>query len=55
LVSTSNDATVKVWDLRKGCIMYTLYGHENASTSAAFSPMGDYFLTGGSDAVVLAW
>jgi WD40 repeat protein len=35
--------------------MYTLYGHENASTSASFSPMGDYFLTGGSDSVVLAW
>mgnify|MGYP002632052514 len=35
--------------------MYTLYGHEGASTSASFSPMGDYFVTGGNDSVVLAW
>jgi len=55
LISTSNDSTIKIWDLRKGCIMYTLYGHEGASTSAAFSPLGDYFVTGGNDSVVLAW
>jgi len=35
--------------------MYTLYGHEGASTAASFSPMGDYFVTGGNDSVVLAW
>lgn len=35
--------------------MYTLYGHEGASTSAAFSPCGDYFVTGGVDSVVMVW
>lgn len=35
--------------------MYTLYGHENASTAAAWSPLGDFFVTGGADSVVLAW
>jgi WD40 repeat protein len=35
--------------------MYTLYGHEGPTTSAAFSPFGDYFVTGGNDSVVLAW
>lgn len=35
--------------------MYTLYGHEGASTSAAWSPLGDYFVTGGADSVVLCW
>jgi WD40 repeat protein len=35
--------------------MYTLYGHEGATTCASFSPLGDHFVTGGNDAVVLAW
>eukprot|EP00356_Strombidium_inclinatum_P013428 CAMPEP_0170485544 /NCGR_PEP_ID=MMETSP0208-20121228/4798_1 /TAXON_ID=197538 /ORGANISM="Strombidium inclinatum, Strain S3" /LENGTH=96 /DNA_ID=CAMNT_0010759233 /DNA_START=672 /DNA_END=961 /DNA_ORIENTATION=+ len=49
------DSTLKIWDLRMGHILYTLYGHEGASTSAAFSPCGDYFTTGGSDSVVMVW
>lgn len=55
LLSSSHDSTLKIWDLRQGHILYTLYGHEGASTSAAFSPCGDYFTTGGSDAVVMVW
>lgn len=55
MISTSNDSTIKIWDLRKGCIMYTLYGHEGPSTTAAWSPLGDYFVTGGADSVVLCW
>jgi len=55
LLSSSNDSTLKIWDLRQGHILYTLYGHEGASTSAAFSPSGDYFTTGGQDAVVMVW
>ena len=35
--------------------MYTLYGHEGATTCANFSPLGDHFVTGGNDSVVLAW
>jgi WD40 repeat protein len=38
-----------------GSILYTLYGHEGATTSAAWSPLGDYFVTGGADSVVLCW
>jgi centriolar protein POC1 len=55
LISTSNDGTIKIWDLRRGCILYTLYGHEGATTAASFSPHGDHFLTGGADSVVLCW
>jgi WD40 repeat protein len=39
--------------LRQGHILFTLYGHEGASTS--FSPCGDYFTTGGTDSVVMVW
>lgn len=35
--------------------MYTLYGHEGATTAANFSPNGDYFISGGNDSVVLCW
>ena len=28
LLSSSNDSTLKVWDLKMGQILYTLYGHE---------------------------
>ena len=46
---------MNIWDLRRGCILYTLFGHEGATTAANFSPMGDYFLSGGADSVVLCW
>ena len=35
--------------------MYTLYGHEGASTAATFSTYGDFFATGGKDTVVQLW
>lgn len=35
--------------------MYTLYGHEGASTAACFSTFGDFFATGGKDTVVQLW
>jgi WD40 repeat protein len=55
LISASNDSTIKIWDLRQGHILYTLYGHEGASTSVNFSPCGDYFCSAGIDSVVMVW
>jgi WD40 repeat protein len=55
LLSTSNDGTLKIWDLRKGQILYTLYGHEGPTTSGSFSPGGEYLCTGGKDSAVLVW
>jgi centriolar protein POC1 len=55
LLSASNDSTIKIWDLRQGHILYTLYGHEGASTSVNFSPCGDYFCSSGVDSVVMVW
>jgi WD40 repeat protein len=54
-LSASNDSTIKIWDLRQGHILYTLYGHEGASTSVNFSPCGDYFCSAGIDSVVMVW
>ena len=55
LLSTSNDSTIKIWDLRAGHILYTLYGHDGPTSSGTFSPGGDYFLSGGKDSVILIW
>ena len=61
LISTGGDGVVKVWDLRRGCILYTLFGHEAmgsgtaVTTTANFSPYSDYFVSGGTDSVVLCW
>jgi len=55
LISSSADSTVKIWDLRQGHILYSLYGHEGSANSVNFSPSGDYFTSGGSDGVVMIW
>jgi WD40 repeat protein len=49
LLTTSLDASLKLWDLREGCLLYTLQGHEGATLGAAFSPAGDYFASAGAD------
>jgi len=55
LLSSSLDATLKVWDLRMGYALYTLYGHEGDTTAVNFSPDGDYLCSGGADSVVMVW
>ena len=55
LLSSSSDSTVKIWDLRQGHILYSLYGHEGSSTTCSFSPGGDFFTTSGADAIVNVW
>jgi centriolar protein POC1 len=55
LVSSSANSPIKIWDLRKGCILYTLYGHVGSTNTCQFSPSGDYFSTGGNDSVVMIW
>lgn len=55
LLSTSNDHTLKVCDLREGQLMYTLHGHEGATSSACFSPGGEFFASAGADEQVMVW
>ncbi|KAJ3037002.1 POC1 centriolar protein A [Rhizophlyctis rosea] len=56
LISTGMDGVVKIWDLKEGHLFYTLHGHKQGpTTSAVFSPKGDFFATGGSDAQVMVW
>lgn len=55
MISGSNDATIKIWDVRMGQILFTLYGHEGSASAVNFSPCGDYFASGGEDSIVMTW
>jgi centriolar protein POC1 len=49
LLTGSSDATLKVFDLIEGRLIYTLHGHQGPTMSVAFSKQGDYFASGGQD------
>ena len=49
------DGKIKIWDTKKACLDYTLYGHNGSTTTGCFSPQGDYFATGGTDSMVMLW
>ena len=55
MASCSTDAKVKIWDLRKGKALYSLYSHSGSVNSVDFSFAGDYFATGGDDKNLLLW
>jgi hypothetical protein len=50
LLTSSLDTSLRVWDLREGQLLYTLHGHEGATSGVAFSPAGDYFASAGARA-----
>lgn len=55
LLSTCEDSTIRVWDLREGQILYSLQGHEGPTLCAEFSPTGEYFASGSADEHVMLW
>jgi hypothetical protein len=46
---------MKIWDLKMGQILYTVHGHQGSIKSVAFSSEGDYFCSGGEDAILMVW
>jgi centriolar protein POC1 len=54
-LSTSNDQTVKIWDIREGQILYTLHGHDGAVNCAQFSPDSKFIASGSVDSFVMVW
>jgi len=53
--SVSADSKVKIWDLRKGEALFSLYGHSGSVNDVKFSQTGDFFATGGEDKLLLVW
>lgn len=46
---------MQIWDIRKGCLAYSLFNHSGEVNTCSFSQKGDYFATGGSDCNLLVW
>ncbi|CAK7206518.1 hypothetical protein SEUCBS139899_009314 [Sporothrix eucalyptigena] len=56
IVSGSDDATVKIWDLASNACVLTLKGHKSKIKSVAFSPLdGKHIASGSVDCTIMLW
>ncbi len=42
-MSGSDDSKIKIWDVRKGLLSYTLYSHTEGVNSVKYNSAGDFF------------
>ncbi len=55
LASGSDDRAVRIWDMRKGRVLYTLEGHESEVISLLWAPDGQKLCSGSIEEVVVLW
>ena len=55
ILTTSDDHTARVWDVKTGQEVSVLRGHTQAVLSAAFSPNGDRIITASEDHTARVW
>lgn len=55
VLSSGTDNALKVWDLRRADLFYSMKAHEAATTAVAFSQNGDKFASGSADDQILLW
>ena len=53
VVTTSRDATARIWDPRTGAQLAVLRGHRKGVTSAAYTDDGRTIVTGSDDGKVM--
>lgn len=46
---------MKVWDIRQGHALYTLYAHERGANCVKVSQSGSLIVSGGADNNVIVW
>jgi WD40 repeat protein len=54
-VSAGSDATVRVWDLIRGCCIQTLFGHAEEVLAVALHADGRRVVSGGIDQTLRLW
>lgn len=55
LATTSNDATLKVWDVHSGALMHTFTGHQGGISDLDWSRDSTTIITASDDTSVAAW
>jgi WD40 repeat protein len=55
ILTGSNDATARLWEIASGRLVRTFTGHGDAIASVAFSPDGIRILTGSGDSTARLW
>jgi len=55
LVSSSQDGSIKMFDLLEARPIYDVIGHKESVTTVKFSTKGDYFASGSEDKMVYVW
>ena len=55
LAAADRDGTIKLWDTRAEQLIGILEGHENKVQAIAFSPDGQYLVSGSDDRTVKVW
>lgn len=55
LLSSSNDKTVRLWDVQSGQLLHLLTGHRDRIKCVGISPDGQILLSSSTDAIVKAW
>lgn len=55
LISTSDDETIKIWELKKGNCLQTLKGHGDFSIFASFNPNGEEIISTSFDQTIRVW
>ena len=53
MLSSSKDASLRLWDLKEGRLLYTLQGHAGGVNCSTFSVSGNFFASGGVDRLVM--